>query len=226
MTSFVSLPLKVHSSLQRRTYASIDLVLGSYPSLWTSRYNESVGIGSLNYISISLGAILGALIGGFTNKRIYASMKTKNNNVGKPELRLILMIPGSFLVPVGLFWYGWSAEERVHWIVPNLGILIYVGGGIVTFQCIQMFIVDAYTLYAASALAAVNILRATLAFVLPLVTPKLYATLGYGRGNSTLAFVAIGLGIPSPLLLWRYGPTLRAKSPYAAGGSDWLYFHL
>ena len=197
-----------------------DLVLGSFSNLWTSRYNESVGIAGLNYISISLGAVVGSLVGGYTNKRIYTSMKAKNNNVGKPELRLIVMIPGSLLVPIGLFWYGWSAQERVHWIVPNLGILVYLAGGIVGFQCIQMYIVDAYTAYAASAIAAAAVARALLAFVLPLAAPKLYATLDYGWGNSTLAFIAIALGVPSPLLLWKYGPMLRAKSPYAAGGED------
>ena len=197
-----------------------DLVLGSFSNLWTSRYSESVGIAGLNYISISLGAVVGALVGGYTNKRIYTSMKVKNNNVGKPELRLILMIPGSLLVPIGLFWYGWSAQERVHWIVPNLGILVYLAGGIVGFQCIQTYIVDAYTTYAASTTAAVAVARSLLAFVLPLAAPKLYATLDYGWGNSTLAFIAIALGVPSPLFLWKYGPMLRAKSPYAAGGGD------
>ena len=83
-----------------------------------------------------------------------------------------------------------------------------------------MYIVDAYTVYATSAIAAVAVGRATLAFVLPLATPKLYATLGYGWGNSVLAIIAITLGIPSPSLLWKYGPMLRARSPYAAGGAD------
>ena len=46
----------------------------------------------------------------------------------------------------------------------------------------------------------------------------MYDKLGYGWGNSLLAFVAILLGVPGPLLLWKYGEILRAKSPFAAGG--------
>jgi hypothetical protein len=38
----------------------------------------------------------------------------------------------------------------------------------------------------------------------------------YGWGNSVLAFVGIVLGIPAPFALWRYGPSLRQKSKYAA----------
>jgi hypothetical protein len=45
----------------------------------------------------------------------------------------------------------------------------------------------------------------------------MYDALGLDWGNSMLAFIGIGLGIPAPLLLWKYGPTLRAKSTYAAG---------
>jgi hypothetical protein len=25
------------------------------------------------------------------------------------------------MVPVGLLCYGWAAEKRVHWIVPDMG---------------------------------------------------------------------------------------------------------
>ena len=34
------------------------------------------------------------------------------------------MIPCAFLLPVGFFWYGWSAEARVHWIMPDIGAAI------------------------------------------------------------------------------------------------------
>lgn len=54
-------------------------------------------------------------------------------------------------------------------------------------------------------------------FCSPLFAPYMYDALGQDWGNSLLAFVAIGLGIPSPFLLWKYGPALRAKSTYAAG---------
>lgn len=36
------------------------------------------------------------------------------------------MFVGSVLVPIGLFWYGWSAEARLHWIMPIIGSAIFV----------------------------------------------------------------------------------------------------
>ena len=102
--------------------------------------------------------------------------------------------------------------------MPNLGILIYSCGGTFGFQCIQTYLVDTYTTYAASAMAAVALGRCILAFIFPLIVKQLYATLDYGWGTSLLAFIAIALGVPFPILLWYHGAGLRAKSPYAAGG--------
>jgi hypothetical protein len=47
----------------------------------------------------------------------------------------------------------------------------------------------------------------------------MYDALDYGWGNSVLGFVALGLGVPAPFLMWKYGAMLRAKSQFAAGGN-------
>ncbi|THW31575.1 MFS multidrug transporter [Aureobasidium pullulans] len=193
-----------------------DLVLGHFSDLWVEEYHESRGISGVNYLSLGLGPIIGAQISALFNDRIYRNLKKKNNGIGRPEFRLPLMFAGSLLVPIGLFWYGWSAQAHTHWIVPNLGILVYSCGGIFGFQCIQTYLVDAYTTYAASAMAAVALGRCILAFIFPLLVKQLYDALGYGWGTSLLAFIALGLGVPFPILLWYKGETLRARSPYAA----------
>lgn len=48
----------------------------------------------------------------------------------KPEYRLPLMIPGGLCVPIGLFWYGWTAEKGVHYVVPIVGTG-FVGVGMI-----------------------------------------------------------------------------------------------
>ena len=44
----------------------------------------------------------------------------------------------------------------------------------------QAYIVDTYTIFAASGLAATTIMRSVMAGVLPLAAPKMYAALGIG----------------------------------------------
>ena len=48
----------------------------------------------------------------------------------------------------------------------------------------------------------------------------MYQALGYGWGNTVLGFAALAIGVPAPMLMWRYGEMLRAKSTFAAGGED------
>lgn len=130
------------------------------------------------------------------------------------------MIPGSLLVPIGLFIYGWTAQYKTHWIGPNIGAAIFAAGVIVGFQCIQTYLVDSYVRYAASAIGAATVLRSSAGFGFQLFAPYMYAALDYGWGNSLLGFIALGLGIPAPFLLWFFGKKLRERSTLAAGGGD------
>lgn len=199
-------------------YGLMYLVLSTFPGLWENEYHESVGIGGLNYISLGVGFFLGTQICAPCQDMIYKRLKrTIGNGVGRPEFRVPLMIPGSFLVPIGLFLYGWSAQYHTHWIVPNIGAAIFAAGVIIGFQCIQTYIVDSYTRFAASAVGAATVLRSLAGFGFPLFAPYMYAKLEYGWGNSLLAFIAIGLGWPAPILLWLYGEKLRKRSTFAAG---------
>lgn len=200
-------------------YGLMYLVLSTFPTLWAS-YGMSTGIGGLNYIALGLGFFLGAQMCAPLQDRIYAHMKRRYGvSVGRPEFRVPMMAPGALLVPVGLVIYGWTAQYRTHWIGPDVGVALFTMGVIIGFQCIQGFLVDTYTRYAASAVAAGTVLRSLAGFGFPLFAPSLYAKLDYGWGNTLLAFIGILVGWPGPILLWKYGPTLRASRPFAAGGS-------
>lgn len=200
-------------------YGLMYLMLASFPGLWTGadHYNESVGIGGLNYISLGLGFFIGSQLSARLIDRIYKKLKARNGGVGTPEFRTPLLLIGALAIPAGLFIYGWTAQYRTHWVVPNIGAVVFAIGAIMSFQCIQTYLVDAYTRYAASALAAITVLRSLAGFGFPLFAQYMYNALDYGWGNSLLAFVGIGIGIPAPLLLWKYGAKLRAMSPFAAG---------
>jgi len=174
-------------------------------------------MGGLNYISLGIGFFIGAQTSAPLQDRVYRYLKKRNDGVGIPEFRAPLMVPGAVLVPIGLFLYGWSAQAHTHWIVPNIGATILAGGTIISFQCVQTYIVDTYSTYAASAIGSATVLRSLCGFGFPLWAPYLYDALDYGWGNSVLAIIAIILGWPAPILLWKFGAILRRKSPYAAG---------
>jgi hypothetical protein len=73
---------------------------------------------------------------------------------------------------------------------------------------IQAYTVDAFTLYAASGLAANTITRSVMGATLPLAASKMYQTLGLGWGDSLLAFLALAM-VPVPVLLMLHGEKMR-----------------
>ncbi|KAF8329257.1 MFS polyamine transporter [Amanita rubescens] len=195
-------------------YGLLYLFLTSMPSIFSNVYKESVGIGGLHYISMGLGLTLVSQINARMLDRIYIYFKNKNGGVGEPEFRLPSTFFGAALLPIGLLISGWAAQAGVHWAVTDLGI-IFIGGGIIlVFQSTQAYIIDAFPLYAASALACVICLRSAAGFGFPLFGPAMYDALGYGKGNTVLACVSIVLGWPAPWIFWVYGKRIRASSRY------------
>jgi hypothetical protein len=79
-------------------------------------------------------------------------------------------------------------------------------------MALNMALVDTFTIYAASALAANTVVRSVFGAVLPLCGLQMYAKLGLGWGNSLLGFIAV-IMIPGAFLIIRYGEYLRTKFP-------------
>ena len=77
---------------------------------------------------------------------------------------------------------------------------------------IQTYLVDAFTIQAASALAANAVLRSIAGALLPLCGLSLYNSLGLGWGNSLLGFLGLAM-IPVPVLFRLYGGRIRKRWP-------------
>ncbi len=79
------------------------------------------------------------------------------------------MVPGSIIFPIGILIAGWCADAGVHWIGLDIGLALVGCGMILISQSMQAYIVDCFTLYAASGmdLAASSISFKTDLFVKP-----------------------------------------------------------
>ena len=124
------------------------------------------------------------------------------------------MIITSFLVPIGLLIYGWTADKAVFWIAPDIGAMIFCVGVIGAFLAISTYIIDNFHIHSASALAAAAAFRSLAGFGFPLFADAMFQKLGIGWGNSLCALISI-LFLPAPWFFYYYGPTLRAKSRFA-----------
>ncbi|KAL8278774.1 hypothetical protein RQP46_008843 [Phenoliferia psychrophenolica] len=209
-------------------YGIIYITTVSTTDIFINIYHESVGIAGTNFVAQGLGFMIWAQIQGRLMDRVYRALKERNGGVGKPEFRLLL----------SLLTYGWGAQHHVHWIVPDIGLFLIAvrlsppsrdfdgidaqsplrsqAGMIGNFQSITTYLIDAFTLYAASALAAATCLRSLCGFGFPLFAPYLFASLGYGWGCTLLAGLAIGAGWPAAPILYKYGEKIRLRSSYTA----------
>lgn len=77
-------------------------------------------------------------------------------------------------------------------------------------MAIQVYLVDAFGVYAASATAASTVFRSLLGALLPLGGRDLFDTLGLGWGSSLLGFLALAM-TPMPFLFYKYGERIRKK---------------
>ncbi|KAI9366735.1 major facilitator superfamily domain-containing protein [Zopfochytrium polystomum] len=197
-------------------YGILYLVIATFTQLWVVRYHETLSISGLHYLALGIGLLGGTLASGPVMDRIYLNLREKNGGVGVPEHRLPITIPLSFVLPIGLFMYGWTAQQRVFWLAPDVGMMLFGLAFTIEFQALAVYVVDGYRRYAASAMAAASFLRSVAGFAFPLFAQDMYDKLDYGWGNSVLGFVAVAC-IPASFLLYKYGGWLRSRSSYAAG---------
>jgi multidrug resistance protein len=191
-------------------YGYLYLLFTTLTLVFEDTYHFSQGAVGLSFLGIGIGSMLGLIIFGALSDKTVKKMSAKGEM--KPEYRLPPLIPGSLVIPIGLFWYGWSADKGIHWIMPIIGTSLVGLGLLATFMPIQTYLVDAYHIHAASAIAANTVLRSLMGAFLPLAGPDMYAALGLGWGNSLLAFIALALS-PLSWIFFRYGEHIRNKYP-------------
>ncbi|KAI0966662.1 major facilitator superfamily domain-containing protein [Xylaria arbuscula] len=194
-------------------YGTLYIVISSFANLWTSYYHQPVAISGLHYIACALGELAGSQVGGRLMDALFRRMQSRSSDgEHKPEFRIPLTLPGAIIAPIGLFIYGWTAQYRVHWIAVDIGIFINLFGAQFTSIALSAYVIDAYPEHTSSAIAATQFLKSLTAFLFPLFTPSLYRVLGYGWGNSTIAFASLAIALPAPFVIWRYGARLRQRA--------------
>lgn len=83
-------------------------------------------------------------------------------------------------------------------------------GNMIIFLSVSLYLIDCFTIYSASALAANTVVRSIGGGLLPLAGLSMFTALGVGWGNSLLGFVAFAM-IPVPMLIIKYGEWLRTN---------------
>lgn len=180
------------------------LMFSTFTYAFEDQYGFPTKSSGLTFLGMGVGSLLGLFVIGAISDRILKarSKPTPQSPAGvmKPEYRLPPLVVGAFFIPVGLFLCGWSAYYKTHWILPIIGTALVGIGNIAVFMCFTTYLVDAFTIFAASTLAANTVVRSIMGALLPLAGQSMYQSMGLGWGNSLLGFIAV-VCIPVPSLL-------------------------
>jgi len=192
----------------------IYLFLGAFPIVFQGTYGFNEWQTGLTFLGLLVGMLVGVGCDPLW-RRNYQRLVRNNDGVSEPEFRLPPTICGAVVVPISLFGFGWTTFSHVHWIAPIIFSGLFGLGNIFCFSGIFTFQVEAYPLYAASALAANSFVRSSFACSWPLFGDQLYHTLGDQWASSLLGFIALVM-TPFPYVFFLYGKHIRSTSRFSS----------
>ena len=102
----------------------------------------------------------------------------------------------------------------IHWAVPAASGILTGFGLLSIFLQVLNYLVDAYLVFAASAIAGNTFLRSLCGAVFPLFAKQMFEGMGIQWASTLLGSVAVVL-IPIPFVFYWYGGRIREKSAYA-----------
>ncbi|KOS17271.1 putative drug/proton antiporter [Escovopsis weberi] len=191
------------------------LFFDAFPLVFSRNHGFNGWQIGLSFLGIGAGMIIGVATDPLWY-RARTRLITAAAGVSQPEFRLPSAILGAWIVPAGIFVFAWTTYARVHWIAPIIGSAIFGIGNVLVFAGIFTFTVDAYPLYAASALAANTFARCSFAAAFPLFGIQMYEKLGFQWASSLLGFLTLAMA-PFPFIFFKYGKKIRARSRFASG---------
>ncbi|KAI9703915.1 MAG: hypothetical protein M1820_005697 [Bogoriella megaspora] len=185
----------------------------AFPLAYIGIYGFNIGELGIVFVCIVVSCLVGIAIY-IAYQWYYLEPDIIKNGLRAQEHRLVPALFAVWLLPIALFWFGWTARASIHWIVSIIGITFFGIGAFVLFQCIFMYLPLTYPPYAASLFATNDAFRSLWAAGSIIYAHPMYVNLGLGRGTSILGGLAAGGGL-GVIALWYFGAKLRAKSKFA-----------
>ncbi|KAG1776576.1 major facilitator superfamily domain-containing protein, partial [Suillus placidus] len=182
-------------------------LLDSVSSEFKNIYGFGVGETGSVFATIAIGSLLGYLANVY-EERLYK----KYVHCKGQEARLYMACVASITLPTGMLIFAWTARADIPWIVPLVGLTLFMTSAFVIYQAVFIYLADCYGPYASSALAGQSLCRNILATVFPLCTSRMNDLLTYKWAGTVFALIA-AIMIPIPYILFVYGSRIRGCSP-------------
>lgn len=109
------------------------LFFGAFYTIFIHNYDFQLYQVGLSFLGLLFGTLTSAATHPFWNWNYRRLVRQREANGGEfggsePEYRLPPAVASSILLPVGIFWFGWTSYRSVHWIVPIIGSGFFSAG--------------------------------------------------------------------------------------------------
>ncbi|KAH6983965.1 MFS transporter [Ilyonectria destructans] len=146
--------------------ASLVILILAFPSLLIPPpYLFPASSVGLMQIPAIIGFTFATFGGGYVCDLITARMIKRNRGVFVPELRLVSMVPGSFVGPIGCIVVAITCDRKLHWASIAVGYGMVAFGTVYAPNVAVTYLVDCYPAFASEVVVIVNIVKNTIAFV-------------------------------------------------------------
>lgn len=196
-------------------YGTLYMLFAAFPIVYQQERGWNPGVAGLPFLGVLVGMLSATIYTIWDNKRYINCQNRYRNGVAPPEARLPPCMLAAVTIPTGLFWFAWTNAPSVHWMAGIAALVPFGFGLVIVYVGIVNYLVDSYTVYAASVLASMSVVRYMFGGVFPLFTSYMYRGLGIHWASSIPAFVAVAC-IPLPFGFYVYGERIRRRCRYAA----------
>lgn len=193
------------------SWAVLYLTFSSIPLVFGTNHHFNIQQNGAVFASMCVGAFLSTVLSIYQERIALHYGKLSST----PEGRLYFCCIESALMPIGLFWFGWSSFPQTHWIIPTIAIGCATMGIFSIYLSVFLYLADVYHIYASSALAAQSFCRNMLGGIFPLIGNQMFTAMTYQGASSFLGGFGALLTIV-PWVLVFYGPRIRARSKFAS----------
>lgn len=190
-------------------YGTIYMFMPALPIVYQRGRGWSEGVGGLAFLGLICGMLAGIVYAIFDDNRY-----KRLGKAATPESRLPPAAVGSVALPIGLFAFAWTNSPSIHWSASIILSAPFGFGCVLVFLSCLNYLIDSYTIYAASVLGASAMLRAFFGTAFPLFTDQMYDGIGIHWASTIPAFLTL-LCLPFPFVMLKYGETIRLKCKYA-----------
>ena len=125
-------------------YCLLYMFFVAYPIVYVDGKGYSEGITGLMFIPLAIGVVLSAVLSPLVNKHYLSLCRQPPNGKPPAEARLIPMMFSCWLIPVGLFIFGWTSYPHLSYWGPMMGGFPVGFGFIFLYNSANNYLIDTY----------------------------------------------------------------------------------